>query len=114
MNKFNFGDIILLKFPFTDLGTFKKRPALVIQDSGDGDFIVCRITSQLYDSYFDSYIENWKEAGLLLPSVIRIHKIMTLQKNLAETRIGKLEPDVKEKVKLKFNQLLNDPTILLP
>jgi hypothetical protein len=35
-----FGDIVLLKFPFVDGITFKKRPALVIQASEDNDLIV--------------------------------------------------------------------------
>ncbi len=46
MNKLNFGDIVLLKFPFTNTKTFKKRPALIIKDLNDNDIIVCRITSK--------------------------------------------------------------------
>jgi hypothetical protein len=45
MDKLNFGDIVLLKFPFTDGKTYKRRPALIIKDFDDGDIIVCRITS---------------------------------------------------------------------
>jgi hypothetical protein len=39
MDKLNFGDIVLLKFPFTDSNTFKKRPALIINDFNDGDLL---------------------------------------------------------------------------
>jgi len=45
MERLTFGDIVLLKFPFTDGISFKKRPALIINDYDDGDIIVCRITS---------------------------------------------------------------------
>ncbi len=31
MDKLNFGDILLLKFPFTDGHTYKRRPALLIK-----------------------------------------------------------------------------------
>jgi mRNA interferase MazF len=55
MDKWNFGDIVLLKFPFTDGKSFKKRPALIINDIDDGDIIVCRITSQIYETPLDEY-----------------------------------------------------------
>jgi mRNA interferase MazF len=50
----------------------------VINDFGDGDMIVCRITSQIYETKNDVFIEKWKDFGLRLPSVIRIHKLATL------------------------------------
>ncbi len=79
MNDFRFGDIVLLKFPFTDGSSFKKRPALV-GDSKDGDIIVCRITSKLYQTPFDLKLRNWEKHGPKLPSVIRVHKVATLDK----------------------------------
>lgn len=69
MYKLNFGDIVLLKFPFTDSKAFKRRPALIINDFNDGDIIVCRITSQIYKTQNDVMIGDWKESGLKLPSV---------------------------------------------
>jgi len=70
-----FGNIVLLKFPFTDKQTFKRRPALVIQECNDGDIIVCRITSKIYDSDKDIFIDNWEKSGLKLrtkiPSALR-------------------------------------------
>ena len=62
MNKLNFGDIVLLRFPFTDGNKYKKRPALIINDYNDGDIIVCRITSQIYNTKQDVYIKNWKKS----------------------------------------------------
>ena len=62
MNKLNFGDIVLLRFPFTDGKKYKKRPALIINDYNDGDIIVCRITSQIYNTKQDVYIKNWKKS----------------------------------------------------
>jgi len=60
MLKLKFGDIIILRFPFTDSESIKKRPALVINDYGDGDIVVCRITSQMYYTQFDYYLETWQ------------------------------------------------------
>lgn len=99
MNNLNFGDIVLLRFPFTDGNTFKRRPALIINDCKDGDIIVCRITSRLYNSKYDIYIDNWGKSGLKLPSIIRVHKIATLEKNMAELIMGKIDESLKADIR---------------
>lgn len=82
--QFKFGDIVILNFPFTDNYTFKKRPALILKGTNDVDIIVCRITSKLYETEYDLKLENWTLYGLKLPSVVRVHKIATLESELAE------------------------------
>lgn len=99
MDKLNFGDIVLLKFPFTDTKTFKKRPALIINDLNDDDIVVCRITSKIYETSFDVYIDNWEKSGLRLPSVIRVHKLATLEKDMVELVMGKIDNSLKEKIR---------------
>lgn len=105
MNNLNFGDIVLLRFPFTDGNTFKRRPALIICDCKDGDIIVCRITSQLYNSRYDIYIDNWEKSGLKLPSIIRVHKIATLEKNMVELIMGKIDETLKADIRNIFSNL---------
>jgi mRNA interferase MazF len=99
MNKLSFGDIVLLKFPFTDGKTFKRRPALIINDFNDGDIIVCRITSQIYKSNFDVLIDNWEKSGLKLPSVVRVHKLATLEKEMVELILGRIDNSVNKRIK---------------
>ncbi len=98
MERFVFGDIVLLKFPFTDGKGFKKRPALIINDYDDGDIIVCRITSQIFDTKNDYYLDKWMDNGLKLPSVVRVHKIATLDKSLVEIKMGKLDKPSRESI----------------
>jgi mRNA interferase MazF len=105
MNKLNFGNVVLLNFPFTDGKTFKRRPALIINDFNDGDIIVCRITSQIYKTKKDIYIENWVKSGLKLPSVIRVHKLATLEKNMVEIVMGEIDDSVKIQVKSIISNL---------
>ena len=105
MDNLNFGDIVLLKFPFTDRKNYKRRPALIINDFDDGDIIVCRITSQIYNTPFDVYIDRWKESGLKLPSVIRVHKLATLEKDLVEATMGKIDKPTKAKIKMILSKL---------
>jgi len=105
MDKLSFGEIVLLKFPFTDSNKFKRRPALIINEHNDGDIIVCRITSRIYNTSQDVYIENWAKSGLKLPSVIRVHKIATLGKDMVEIVMGKIDESLKAKIKTKIANL---------
>lgn len=50
------GEIVLVTFPFVDKAGAKKRPALVLRDTGDADIIVARITSQAPQPGFDGVL----------------------------------------------------------
>ena len=105
MEDLHFGDIVLLKFPYTDGVSFKRRPALVVKDFEE-DILVCRITSKIYDTEFDIKMGDWNEAGLKLPSVIRVHKVATLEKGLVEMRMGVVDETTREKIKVLFRKLV--------
>ena len=51
MTNYKRGDVILVKFPYSDLVRYKKRPALVVQDetveTGLSQRVVVQITSNL-------------------------------------------------------------------
>ncbi|WP_442921954.1 type II toxin-antitoxin system PemK/MazF family toxin [Microcoleus sp. S1D4] len=66
----------------------KRRPGLILLDTGDEDTIVAKITSQIPRTTFDVEIQEWQQAGLKRPSVVRLHKLNTLQKSLVERRLG--------------------------
>jgi mRNA interferase MazF len=83
-------DIVLLSFSFSNSEAIKKRPALVLLDTGDNDIIVARITSKNLNSSFDIPITELKVSGLILPSVVRLHKTATLDNNLVTKKLGKL------------------------
>ncbi len=106
MKNYKLGEIVLIKFPFTDNLTFKKRPALIIKDTNDGDVIVCRITSKFYNSLYDIELKNWDKNGLKLPSIIRIHKIASLETEMIDTTLGEVDDHVKTEVIKVIQQLL--------
>ena len=106
MNKIESGSIVLLKFPFTDNMNYKRRPALVIKDLEDGDILVCRITSKIYKSKYDIYLNDWLKFGLKLPSVIRIHKMATLEKDMIESIMGQIDEIILEKVKFLYKSII--------
>ena len=87
-------DIILVPFPFTNLRTSKKRPALVISpnDYNSGpDLIMAFITSQLNTSTRpgDYRINDWHKSGLPKPSMIRM-KLATIDCNIVIKKLGRL------------------------
>jgi mRNA interferase MazF len=104
-SQYQFGDVLLLSFPFTNLVGAKRRPALMILDTEDGDIVVARITSQTYETKFDAFLDNWQQAGLMMPSVVRIHKIATLDQQLVERKLGKLTSEDLAQVRTKLQLL---------
>jgi len=69
MTSYNFGDIVLIEFPHTDLQGISKRPAIVLYDSGDQDVLLARITTQEYTTETDYKILDWQKM-VFLPSHI--------------------------------------------
>jgi len=107
MNRIESGTVVLLKFPFTDGLSYKRRPALVLKDLEDGDILVCRVTSKIYKSKYDIYLDDWLKSGLKLPSVVRVHKMATLEKEVVETIMGEIDETILNKVKLLYMQILD-------
>ncbi|MCF8113065.1 MAG: type II toxin-antitoxin system PemK/MazF family toxin [Desulfotignum sp.] len=87
-------DIVLVPFPFTDLSTSKKRPALIISpdeyNSGI-DVIIAFITSNMAvkSKPGDYHIREWKQANLPKPSLIRM-KLATIDKSIIVRKLGRL------------------------
>ena len=100
------GDIVLLEFPFSDAVGVKRRPALVLLDTGDEDVLVARVTSHITHTAFDVELMEWEQAGLLLPSTVRLHKLATLEKRLIRRKLGTLTVEDWRRVKVKVRELM--------
>ena len=103
MQIYQLGDVVLIRFPYTNATQSKKRPALVLADTQDGDILVCRITSKSKGTNYDVEIQDWQQAGLKVSSTARLHKIATLEKALIAVHLGRLTHNdlltIKKKVK---------------
>ena len=99
------GAVVLLSFPFADATGARRRPALVLLDTGDADIVIARVTSQIVRTVFDVELVEWQQAGLLLPSVVRTHKMATLEKRLVERRLGTLTSNDWGQVCARIQQL---------
>ena len=99
-------DLVLLAFPFSSDVRSKQRPALVIVDPSDDDVLVARVTTQNYDSPFDVALQGWQTAGLLAPSIVRLHKLATIERALVRRKLGRLSASDSASVRQKLRQML--------
>ena len=66
------GEVVLIRMLYHQAPGSKVRPALVLLDPGDNDFVAAPITSQQRVSEYDLAIEDWRTAGLNVASSGRI------------------------------------------
>ena len=59
METFVKGDVIVLQFPFSDLSSVKKRPALVISVFEGDDLLLCQITSQIQSDIYSIRVSDF-------------------------------------------------------
>jgi len=84
------GDVVVVPFPFSDLSTVKRRPALVVATPGGDDLILCQITSQqVRDRYAIGITElDFAEGTLHKPSNIRPNRLFSASIDLILYRAG--------------------------
>ena len=109
------GTIVLTKFPFTDLNSFKRRPAIVVSRDNKmkDDFIVAFITSVIPDklSYtdllFDNNHKDFKKSGLAKTSVIKLDKLATLNQSIFTGELGHLTTNSLKEVNKRLKIALD-------
>lgn len=95
MTSYDFGDVVLVQFPFTDQVRSKQRPAVVVSSSAyqqqRPDVILLAITSQVRSTlgYGEALVADWNAAGLLKASVFK-PLIITAEARLLRKQLGKL------------------------
>jgi mRNA interferase MazF len=74
---FEFGNIVLVPFPFTNLAALKQRPAVIVSsriyNDAKPDVVIMPVTSQLrsVSSLGEVLIGEWQRANLLKPSIVK-------------------------------------------
>lgn len=110
---YNFGDVVLVNFPFTNLKTTKKRPAIIISceeyNNSRPDVILMAVTSQIRTSldFGSSYIVKWQEAGLPKPSLLK-PLIATIEQDYISKKLGTLSYVDKENLLCNIQDLLGE------
>jgi len=104
MERFVKGDVVVTPFPFSDLSSLVKRPALVIATLKGQDVILCQITTKdRPDPYkLDLNHKDFEKGNLKVDSFIMPSRLFTLRNSIILYKVGKLN---KEKINKVENQI---------
>jgi mRNA interferase MazF len=111
MTNYEFGDLVLVPFPFTDQSASKKRPAVIISSqtyhSERPDLILMAVTSRIKAPAMigEVIIKDWQGAGLLKPSVIK-PVITTIECTLVLKKLGQLREEEQPALRQAIEKIL--------
>lgn len=93
-SRYKQGDVVLVRFVYTDETGAKHRPALILSSDeyhqGRQEMIVAAITSNMQRILVgDHLIKDWQGTGLLYPSVVT-GIIRTIKQTMIERRLGEM------------------------
>lgn len=100
MEGFVKGDIVVVNFPFSDLSSSKRRPALVLAYAENGDYLLCQITSKnIKDSWaLQLPQEEIIEGELFKSSNIRPNRLFTADQSIILYKAGQITYSMRKKV----------------
>jgi len=109
MGKFVKGDVVVLPFPFSDLTSSKRRPALVVAIASVDDVILAQITSS---SFSDSYAveladKDFSNGGLSVMSNIRPNKLFTAEVSIIAYKVGNVKSQKMKDVAAIITELVS-------
>ncbi len=114
---FRRGDIVLVAFPFTDLSSSKKRPALVVSpdafNEAGADLVLAAITSQISDDMTLIIADDDCVNGALPKlSALKPTKLFTIHSTLVLRKVCELRPEKLDTVLADLRQFFSAPTDL--
>ncbi len=91
MKSYSKGDVILVRYPFSDLSGSKVRPAVIVSaPHSSADAFIVPLTSNLTSLLTGEFIlADWKAAKLNVPSAVK-RGLYTVHESLITKRVGKL------------------------
>lgn len=109
------GQIVLFRFPQTNLASGKMRPALLLgQLPGPyGDWLICMISSQMhqYIKDFDEIVDtndlDFANSGLKMSSVIRVGRLAVVEENTLLGAVGEIDADRLKRIKKSLSDWLD-------
>ena len=108
--------VVLVPFPFDDFSTIKVRPAVCLTNTiGKYNHIVIAFISSRIpiepletDIIIKKKDRCFEKTGLTVDSVIRIHKMVTIPKELIERELGQLDEYLQTEVDKRIKKLFKE------
>ncbi len=107
-------DVVVVPFPFTDVASSKRRPALVLSSASAfnervGQSVMAMITTAKHSDWpLDTPLTDLKSAGLKAKSIVRM-KLFTIDHQLIQKRLGRLGESDRASVQIALYKLLDQP-----
>ena len=103
-------EVVLVRYPFSDLTNSKVRPAVVVNAAHlSQDLLVVALTSKTSGLLAGEFIlAEWKKAGLNVETVVK-RGIYTIKEALVKKRVGKLEDADAEQLEKSLRAWLDLP-----
>jgi mRNA interferase MazF len=92
---YQFGEVALVPFPFTDQSATKRRPGVIVSSAAyheaRRDLILMAVTSRVrgVGSFGELVVQDWQVANLIKPSAIK-PVLATLEQSLVIKILGRL------------------------
>lgn len=92
-------DLILVRYPFSDLSSSKVKPAIIINSPHSSkDYFIVPLSSRTENLLVGEFIlHNWETVGLNVKSVVK-RGIFTIQETLILKKIGTLTQEDIDKL----------------
>ena len=110
MPNFSKPEIVLVRYPFSDLTSSKVRPAVVINAPHTSqDLFVVALTSKTSNLLAGEFVlADWKAAGLNVETALK-RGIFTIKQTLVKKRVGKLSAADAEQLEKSLRDWLDLP-----
>jgi len=110
------GQVVVFRFPQTDLEEGKLRPALLLGKlPGEyDDWLICMISSQTrqhitgFDEIVQDSDEDFKQSGLKVTSVIRVGRLAVVSGEILLGAIGEISGERLNRVKNNLSNWLSE------
>jgi len=100
MARFVAGDVVIVPFPYTNQAGVKKRPAVVLCETGGNDLLVCMITSAAFGSdTIPLDKKNLASSGLRVACAVRPDRLLVVSPDLVEKKTGRLSKEMVSEIK---------------
>ena len=92
MPNYSMPEVVMVRYPFSDLSGAKVRPAVVVSASYvSRDLLIVPLTSKTGGLLAGEFVlTEWRKAGLNLETAVK-RGIYTVKETLVSKRVGKLE-----------------------
>lgn len=107
MPSYSKGDIVLVRYPFSDLSGTKVRPAVIVNAPHiSQDLLVVPLTSKSSSLLPGEFLlADWQQAGLNVPSAVK-RGLYTIQEQLCLKMVGHLTPKDSKQLDRSLKQWL--------